>query len=634
MIGTGILLAATLASATPSASEAPIRRLALIAGANDGGVQRARLRYADSDAQSVAEVLRDLGGFAEADTVVLSEPKVGSLRGALADIGRLAASDQAARRVELIVYYSGHSDEAGLLLGDERYTYTDLRADLDALPVDVHIAILDSCSSGSMVLGKGGTRVPAFLMDESSTIAGHAFLTSSSADEASQEAGRVGGSFFTHALVTGLRGAADVDRDQRVTLQEAYDFAHTETLARTEATLRGSQHPQYELDIIGAGDLVLTDLSATTSGLTLPIDLAGRVHLWDADGKLAAELFKPAGRAIEMGLAPGRYRVVVDKEGSFFEGHVELTQGEMVAVDPASWRRMRTTETQSRGAGLRDRAVTLQYWPTARDALRRDHAALGLVTGSAALGGASLGVVGSSYTGNVTGVQLASAVTASGGDLRGWQGSAAVATAQRVDGVQTSIVTRATDLNGLQLGVINSSRSLNGVAIGLINVSGGGGGLPIGLLNVVKDGIFEIDVWSSDLSLVNVGVKSGTRSFYTLFAVGIDPFDDAGSSSAGGALGVRALATGPVTVDVELFGMAHFPSFLHGDTVVATPALRAQAGMKLYERVGVFAGVSLGGQLSMQDPSLTVTQMPTWILPVNPHGALRVYPGWHAGVTF
>ena len=73
-------------------------------------------------------------------------------------------------------------------------------------------------------------------------VRGHAYLTSSSADEAAQESDRIGGSFFTHFLVTGLRGAADADSDKRVTLDEAYRFAFDETLARTEAIGGGPQH--------------------------------------------------------------------------------------------------------------------------------------------------------------------------------------------------------------------------------------------------------------------------------------------------------------------------------------------------------------------------------------------------------
>ena len=64
----------------------------------------------------------------------------------------------------------------------------------------------------------------------------HAYLTSSSEDEASQESDQIGSSFFTHYLVSGLRGAADASDDDLVTLEEVYRYAREETLTRTAST--------------------------------------------------------------------------------------------------------------------------------------------------------------------------------------------------------------------------------------------------------------------------------------------------------------------------------------------------------------------------------------------------------------
>jgi uncharacterized caspase-like protein len=109
----------------------------------------------------------------------------------------------------VIVYYSGHADEKGLLLGDDRYSYRSLRDRLDQIPGDVRIAVLDACSSGAFTRMKSGQSRPAFLVDESSDMRGHAFLTSSSDSEAAQESDRIRASYFTHYLLSGFRGAAD-----------------------------------------------------------------------------------------------------------------------------------------------------------------------------------------------------------------------------------------------------------------------------------------------------------------------------------------------------------------------------------------------------------------------------------------
>lgn len=48
-------------------SSLPIRRFALIAGSNDGGKNRVKLRYATADALAFAEVMHEMGGIGEKD---------------------------------------------------------------------------------------------------------------------------------------------------------------------------------------------------------------------------------------------------------------------------------------------------------------------------------------------------------------------------------------------------------------------------------------------------------------------------------------------------------------------------------------------------------------------------------------
>ena len=296
-----------LALAAPAlAAPSGARRLALIAGADDGGEGRARLRYAASDARAVAAVLRELGGVDEADLQLVVEPSRAALSSALAALpARVAAARRTAERVEVVVYYSGHSDEDGLLLSGELLPYDSLRAALDSAGADVRLAIVDSCSAGALTRSKGGVARPAFLLDSSREVRGRAILTSTSADEAAQESDRIGGSFFTHYLVSGMRGAADTSRSGRVTLGDAYRFAFAETLARTQSTRAGPQHPAYDIALNGSGDLVLTDLHAAGSTLVLPAALSGRVFVRDSSDRLVVELRKPAGDDVRLGLSPG-----------------------------------------------------------------------------------------------------------------------------------------------------------------------------------------------------------------------------------------------------------------------------------------------------------------------------------------
>ena len=59
------------------------------------------------------------------------------------------------------------------------------------MPAAVRVVILDSCSSGSLTRTKGGSAKPAFRYDASFDMEGHAYITSSSAEEAAQESDRI-----------------------------------------------------------------------------------------------------------------------------------------------------------------------------------------------------------------------------------------------------------------------------------------------------------------------------------------------------------------------------------------------------------------------------------------------------------
>ncbi len=235
---------------------------------------------------------------------------------------------------EVLLYYSGHADEQGLLLGDDRYSYRTLRDRLDQIPADVRIAVLDACASGAFTRLKGGKARPAFLVDESANMRGHAFLTSSAATEAAQESDRIRASYFTHYLVSGFRGAADLSGDGKVTLNEAYQFAFNETLDRTVDTKGGAQHPSYDINLSGTGDVVMTDVRQTSATLVLAEDLEGRFFVRNAARELIVELFKPRGRRVELGIEPGAYEVRMEVQKSSMLAKATVDEGARVVLEP------------------------------------------------------------------------------------------------------------------------------------------------------------------------------------------------------------------------------------------------------------------------------------------------------------
>jgi hypothetical protein len=349
------LSCAIVAIGTRQASaDTRLERYTLIVGANNGGADRPLLKYGVSDAERFARVMLDLGGVAPEHNTVLRQPKLRELLDGLdlltrrvTDAARLATPGAA--RTEVIVYYSGHADEKGLLLGEDRYSYHSLRDRLDQIPADVRIAVLDACASGAFTRIKGGRARPPFLVDASASMRGHAFLTSSAATEVAQESDRIRASYFTHYLVSGLRGAADLSGDGRVTLSEAYQFAFSETLGRTVDSKGGAQHPSYDINMTGTGDVVMTDVRQLSATLVLAEDVEGRFFIRNASQELIAEVYKPLGRTVALGVEPGNYEVRVEREKTALLARTTVGDGTRLVIDRTQFGPTTLAPTRTRG---------------------------------------------------------------------------------------------------------------------------------------------------------------------------------------------------------------------------------------------------------------------------------------------
>src|SRR4030095_11481956 len=157
-------------------------------------------------------------------------------------------------------------------------------------------------------------------------------LTSSAEGEAAQESERLRGSFFTHALLSGLRGAADVSDDGKGTLHDAYQFAIQKTHAQTANTQAGAQHPAYDIKMAGTGDVVMTDVRQVSSRLVLSEGYEGRFFVLHTRRHLVAELYKPHGRRVELGLEAGEYDVYFEQEKKLLVSTVTLVDGRPIHV--------------------------------------------------------------------------------------------------------------------------------------------------------------------------------------------------------------------------------------------------------------------------------------------------------------
>ncbi len=302
-----VLMAAAVAllSAVAAAEE----RFALVIGANAGWTNDRPLRHAETDARRVRDVLLELGQFAQDRVTSLRDPDTAEVRAQLRRISQTVRSID--DRTLVFVYYSGHADERYLHLRGAPLGFEELYEQLRSMPATVRIGVFDACRSGSILAAKGGTPAPLFdvkVVDEM-TVHGLALLTSSGADELSQEQKALQGSVFTHHFVSGLRGAADLDHDGKVTLSEAYRYAYQRTEADTASTLV-PQRPAFRYEIKGQGELALTWPSKAAAALVLPRTEGERYVVVDEhEVQLVAEGRSAADHEVAVGLPPGQYHV-------------------------------------------------------------------------------------------------------------------------------------------------------------------------------------------------------------------------------------------------------------------------------------------------------------------------------------
>lgn len=327
-----------------------VERYAIYIGSNYGGRSREKLLYAGSDAQSFKKTMAEIGGVTDANSRMLFDPTKEDVDKALSQITEtILNSSSISKRSEFIFYYSGHSDENCLLLGDTKYDYSQLKAAITAVPSDIHVVILDSCYSGNFIRTKGGQKRKPFLIDDSSVVSGHAYLSSSSDNESSQESDEIESSYFTNAMITGLRGAADTSGDNKVTLNELYSYAFNDTLSKTEASKAGPQHPNYNITLVGSGDLVLSDISEGEAMISLSKEAKGRFIIRDANEKLISEINKVDGQPIFMALPAGQYSVLIVDDYSTKQGTFILEKDQVYVLDQNSLNTIKRKSNRLRG---------------------------------------------------------------------------------------------------------------------------------------------------------------------------------------------------------------------------------------------------------------------------------------------
>lgn len=278
-----------------ASSGAQPRRFALVVGSNHSlDPSQAALRFADDDAARIAELLRESGVDTELVThldrdsqamfpALVSEARRPNAAGLDAAYAALVARMQAAKddgqAVELLVYYSGHGDvgpdgQGYLTLEGDKLTRARLFGEmLSRSPADHNHIIIDACRSEQFVLARGkdwkpdradvdlGVAVQAYL--DKNHLGGYpntGVVLAHSADQQTHEWDRYRGGIFTHELLSGLRGGADLNGDGRIEYSELGAFVSAanhgvdDPRARLEVVVRPPSDDE-RLPVLAHGDL-------------------------------------------------------------------------------------------------------------------------------------------------------------------------------------------------------------------------------------------------------------------------------------------------------------------------------------------------------------------------------------------
>ncbi len=190
------------------------------------------LNYTDDDAYQMYAFLKSPEGGAlqdkQVEVLIDERATAANIERALAEKLAIADADDI-----VVFYYSGHGtdgyfipvdfDGANNLLSHKR-----IQQLFDASAARHKLVVADACHSGGLLAAKAYDSRSADRLYEAfaKTSGGTALLLSSRTEEVSLEASGLRSGVFSHFVMRGMRGEADVDRNGIVTVSELYDYTY------------------------------------------------------------------------------------------------------------------------------------------------------------------------------------------------------------------------------------------------------------------------------------------------------------------------------------------------------------------------------------------------------------------------
>lgn len=219
------------------------------------------LKYTDDDAYRMYAFLKSPEGGALADnqiSILIDEDatKEKILRSMKATFAKAGENDL------VMIYFSGHGLRGSFLPIDfdgfqNKLEHGEINDILQSSPAKYKLVIADACHSGSLLAMKSGeTRniLEDYYKSLAQADAGTALIMSSKSDETSLESSGLRQGVFSHFLIRGLKGEADLDNNKIVNVQELFDFVDENvrayTVNRQSPVIKGDYDEKMTVSVV------------------------------------------------------------------------------------------------------------------------------------------------------------------------------------------------------------------------------------------------------------------------------------------------------------------------------------------------------------------------------------------------
>ncbi len=307
------------------------------------------LRYAEADAEKFAHAVEQAAGEGDVQAKIARSPSLADFRAQMEVVSRQARPSE-----RLVFFFSGHSDDRGLHFRDGFLPREELHAWLDGVKAETKLIVIDSCFSGSLA-SKGAEAAPEFALPqlELDRLTGTVFLTASSSRNVAFESEELGGSVFTHYVVAGLSGKADLNSDAIVTVEELYQYTFREMQLRN-MDLPGSraQSPEFHAELHGSGAMVVARPRASQGSLLVDPGILGTIQLGSMSGLGTFDVYSGGAKPTPLQLPAGRYRAVILRGNRVGEAQVDVgrTGGARLLAGDFQWHDVDSTEGSTKGS--------------------------------------------------------------------------------------------------------------------------------------------------------------------------------------------------------------------------------------------------------------------------------------------